>query len=97
MKFHDVQLDNAVPVQKAGYSVKKMGCCAMVISDETGPMLKINETSQIIWNLCNGELDIGSIVASLQDAFPENKDEIKKDVMRIIDTFHVEEVIEINS
>lgn len=95
MKFHDIQPDHAVPIQKSGYSVKKVGCCNMVISDDTGPMLKINQTSQIIWNLCNGELNIGSIISSLQDAFPENKDEIKKDVLRIIDTFNAEEVIDI--
>lgn len=97
MKFHDIQPDHAVPIQKAGYSVKRIGCCNMVISDDTAPLLKINESSQIIWNLCNGELTVGSIISSLQEAFPENKDEIKKDVLRTIDTFHVEEVIDFSS
>ena len=96
MKFHDVQPSEAVPVQKPGYSVSKVGCCSKMIVDKTVPMLKINETSEIIWNLCNGEFTIGSIVSTLQEAFPDNKDDIEKDVMRIIDTFHVEEVIDIN-
>ncbi len=99
LKFHDILSDDTVPVQKHGLTLGKTVCCYFLQNEAHEPVLKLNETSALIWSLCTGEQNVGQIIASLIQHFapddPETAQQIKKDILRVFDTFEVEEVIRV--
>ena len=46
--------------------------------------LHLNGSSAVVWDLCDGKQTVESIVASLQDAFPDQSDQIAADVETVI-------------
>jgi len=60
-------------------------------------VLKLNESSVLIWELCNGELTVGEMVQLLADSYPEAAEEMRKDVFRALDELNEEAVIQIES
>ena len=47
--------------------------------------LYLNESGAVIWELCDGKRQISDIVTILQEAYPENSEQIKDDVIMIIE------------
>jgi hypothetical protein len=87
----------AVPSRVDGYEIKKIPCCFLLQDSEGKNVLKLNETSVLIWELCNGELSVGDMLELLSESFPEAKDNLEKDVFRVLDEFQEEEVITVSN
>lgn len=85
----------AVPSRKQGFELKKIPCCFLLQDAEGKNVLKLNETSVLIWELCNGELSVGDMLELLLESFPEAADNLEKDVFRVLDEFNEEKVITI--
>lgn len=85
--------DHAVPHRHQGYSIKKIPCCYLLSNREREHVLKINDTSLLIWELCNGSFSVGEIQKILIEQFPEAASTIKRDVHRVLDEFNEENVI----
>lgn len=83
----------AVPARVDGYALKKIPCCFLLQDSEGKNVLKLNETSVLIWELCNGELSVGDMLELLMESFPEAEENLEKDVFRVLDEFQEEKVI----
>ena len=56
----------------------------LLYQPRTAPTLHLNDSSAVIWNLCDGERSVGEIVDALREAFPEQASEIEADVSQVI-------------
>jgi hypothetical protein len=78
-----------------GYQVKKIPCCFLLVNSDLQHTLKLNETSLLLWELCNGMFCVGEILELLTDHFPDVASTLRRDVFRVLDEFKEENVITI--
>ena len=94
--LHSEFPDNAVPKRCEGYRIEKIPCCFLLKNPDLKHTLKLNETSVLLWELCNGSLSVGGILEFLIDNFPEAVSTMRRDVFRVLDEFIEEDVITIS-
>jgi len=94
--LHSEFPDHAVPKRHEGYQIKKIPCCILLNNPELQHTLKLNETSLLLWELCNGSLNVGEILELLADNFPQAAATMRRDVFRVLDEFSEENVISIS-
>lgn len=87
--------DSAVPKQLPGFHIGKIPCCTVLKDENDKNVLVLNETSTLIWYLCNAEVNVGEMMSLLKESFPDAGEQIAADVYRSLDTFKLYEVIEI--
>ena len=81
-----------LPQQSEDYTVEKIPCCWILSREGDEKKIKLNDSSMLIWQLCDGENSVGDIIGALQEAFPEVPD-MDKDVQRALDELLAEELI----
>jgi hypothetical protein len=69
---------------KADYLLEKIDDEVTVYHPSLATSLYMNDSSAVIWELCDGQRRISDIIEILQEAYPENDTHIKNDVIRII-------------
>jgi len=75
---------DARPVQNEGFSVSKIPCCWIITKGEDSKRIKLNDSSMLIWQLCEADNTVGDIIGALQEQFP-GVDEMDKDIQRALD------------
>ncbi len=83
---------DALPTQCSGISVEKIPCCWVLSREGNSQRTKLNDTSMLIWQLCDGQSTVGEMIESLQGEFPDAK-EISKDIHRALDELVEEDLI----
>ena len=83
---------DAQPAQCTGFDVEKIPCCWILTHDESGRKIKLNDSSMLIWELCEDDNTVGDIIATLQEAFPD-VDDIDRDIQRALDELKEEGLI----
>jgi hypothetical protein len=94
--LHSEFPDHAVPKRREGYQIKKIPCCYLLNNPALQHTVKLNETSLLLWELCNGSLSVGEILELLVENFPQAESIMRRDVFRVLDEFVEEEVITIS-
>ena len=86
---------DAKPMQREDCEVQKIPCCWIVTIQGDQRRIKLNDSSMLIWQLCEGENSVGEIIQALQQEYPdvENMD---KDIQRALDELLEETLISIN-
>ncbi len=85
---------DAVPRRVDGFAVKRTPCCYLLTADEgKRTVMTLNQTSALVWELCNGDWCVGEMLDTLRDSFPEAGDQIETDVQKVLDEFSRAEVI----
>lgn len=59
----------------------------LIYNPETATTLHLNQPSMVVWNCCNGESSVGDVVEALQQAFPDQAEQIKADVVSVLTDF----------
>ncbi len=96
LKFHDVLPEGSTPVRREGLYLDRIPCCFVIKNTEGRMLLSMNQTGAIIWELCTGEWRVQDMIDALVESFEDvPRDEIERDVQRTLDTFRVEEVLEV--
>ena len=75
---------DAQPVQNEGFSVNKIPCCWIITKDDGDKRIKLNDSSMLIWQLCEADNTVGDIIDALQEQFPGVED-MDKDIQRALD------------
>ncbi len=84
----------AVPRRVDGFAVKRTPCCYLLTADEgSRTVMTLNQTSALVWELCNGEWCVGEMLDTLRENFPEAAEQIEADVQKVLDEFSRAEVI----
>lgn len=93
--FHPELPDSLVPRQKKGFHLTKVPCCFVLQNGNNEDVLKLNATGALVWSLCGEEYNVGELLEILHDTFPDNQEEIDRDVYRVLDTLNTYEVIDL--
>jgi hypothetical protein len=75
---------DARPAQCEGFTVEKIPCCWIITQDDSGKKIKLNDSSMLIWQLCEADNTVGDIIGALQEEFPDVSD-MGKDINRALD------------
>jgi hypothetical protein len=83
--LHPLLPDEMRVRQTTNFRVHKIPCCTLLkdVNDEQH-VLKLNDSGILIWQLCQGERSIGDIVDLLADAFEQEREEMARDVSRVV-------------
>lgn len=92
----DIQ-DTAVPVRDERYRVERLPCCYFLKDEHDRTLFTLNNTSVLVWGLCTGEWNVGDIVVTLEESFPESRDRIREDVLGVLREFRDHEVIRLDA
>ena len=62
------------------------GCLldTLLYNPDNSTTLHLNNSSAIIWKLCDGERTVAKIIEMIQEAFPEQSDQISDDVPDVL-------------
>ena len=85
----------AVPRRKPGYRLARIPCCFLLRDAAGKTVLTLNDSSVLIRELCNGELNVGETIQLLADSYPEAAADMQKDVFRTLDELNEEAVIRV--
>lgn len=80
------------PVQSEGFTVQKIPCCWIITKKGSKQRIKLNDSSMLIWQLCEAENTVGDIISALQEEFPGVED-MDKDIQRALDELFEEGLI----
>ena len=76
------------PVRRADVVLRKLGADAMLYDPAADQVVRLNPTSQRIWELCDGEHDLSRITAALRGEFEVAPDvALESDVRRTLAAF----------
>ncbi len=90
----DLPLD-AKPLQRPDCDVQKIPCCWIVTPGGEDRRVKLNDSSMLIWRLCEGENTVGDIIGALQEQYPDVEG-MDKDIQRALDELLQETLISVS-
>ena len=53
----------------------------------------VNDTARVVWGLCDGKTRVAEISASLESAYPENRDEVRDDVLTALELLTTNNIV----
>lgn len=59
----------------------------------TTTTLHLNQPSLLVWNLCDGERSVQDVITTLQEAFPDQNEQIAEDVVDVITELREKKVL----
>ena len=86
---------DTIPKQRPGYTVEKSPCCFFLKNSESKKMIKLNETSALIWQVCTGEWSVGEIIDVLKESYPDAMDGMDADVHQALSQLVAQNVLEL--
>ena len=85
--------DDSKPVRNETHKIRRLPCCLYLEDGEGKTLIKLNDSSSLVWSLCTGEFTVKEMIDMLQESYPEAGDVICKDVYRVLDEFIAEDII----
>ena len=90
--------EDMVPVRNPDLEFRRIPCCYLLVrKDDSEQAVKLNESSTMIWGLCEDGRSIGDIARVLAEQFEHDPDDMKRDVMRVIEDLILEQAIFIDN
>ena len=89
--------DDTVPEQTEGYELQKTACCYFLREPVSQNLVKLNDSSALIWQVCTGEWTVGEIIDVLKESYPDAADAMDNDVMQALDMLYGEGLIHVKA
>ena len=93
--LHPILDDQVIPKRDDAYTLSKTACCYFLCNEHDEKVLKLNDTSALVWSLSTGEWTVGDLITALGEQFPDQGNGIAKDVYRTLDELALEQVLEL--
>ncbi len=87
--------DDSKPVRDETHKIRRLPCCLYLEDSEGKTIIKLNESSSLVWSLCTGEFTVKEMIDMLEESYPDAGDVIRKDVYRVLDEFIAEDIISV--
>lgn len=84
---------NKIPKTADGFQLEEIDGEILLYSPASTRSIYLNPTASIIWQLCDGNLSVQTIIDQLSTQFPEAATAISKDVPDAIQSFLDNEAI----
>ena len=88
---------DSVPEQTEGYELQKTACCYFLREPVSQNLVKLNDSSALIWQVCTGEWTVGEIIDVLKESYPDAADAMDDDVMNALDMLYGEGLIHVKA
>ena len=85
--------DDSKPVRDETHKIRRLPCCLYLEDSEGKTLIKLNDSSSLVWSLCTGEFSVKEMIDMLEESYPDAGDVIRKDVFRVLDEFIAEDII----
>ena len=87
--------DDSKPVHDGTHKIRRLPCCLYLEDGEGKTLIKLNDSSSLVWSLCTGEFTVKEMIDMLEESYPDAGDVIRKDVYRVLDEFIAEDIISV--
>ncbi len=87
--------DEQKPVVNTAYTAEKFDDEVLLYSQKGAQAVYLNDAAHAVWLLCKEEMNVGQIIAYLQEVYPEQKEQIRGDVMSALEMLQKNNVIEL--
>ena len=74
-------LDSQTPVVSEDFIVEKFENEILLYTVADTKAIYLNETAYLVWMLCKEDITIGEMIEALIEQYPDNKDQIRGDVI----------------
>lgn len=71
---------------------QEMGDDVLLFNPETTNTIHLNQTADLIWQLCKDN-SIETLIEGLQTQYPDQSEQIKKDVLETVDSLVQQQVL----
>jgi len=88
---------DTVPEQSDGYELQKTACCYFLREPVSQNLVRLNDSSALIWQVCTGEWTVGEIIDVLKESYPDAADSMDQDVMQALGMLYGEGVIQVKA
>ena len=85
--------ENSIPIVKEEFSEETFDDEVLLYSKTNTQAVYLNDTAHAVWLLCKEQMTVGQIIQDLQGVYPEQKDQIRGDVISALKTLHTNRVI----
>lgn len=73
--------------------VEEMDGELLLFNPTKATTLHLNGPSMVVWNLCTGEHSVAQMIEALQEAFPDQAEQIEGDVLSVMKELKENDVI----
>lgn len=88
--------DNIKPKVNPAYTVERFDNEILLYSEVSTQAVYLNDAAHAVWQLCQGDVTIGQIVEYLEGVFPEQRQQIRNDVITALITLEKNNAIELS-
>ena len=85
--------DNSTPIAKEEFTAETFDEEVLLYSKSSTQAVYLNDTAHAVWLLCKEQMTVGQMIHYLQGVYPEQKDQIRNDVISALKTLHTSGVI----
>lgn len=78
------------------YTVEKFDNEILLYTKEGAQAVYLNNTAYAVWLLCKEELTVAQIIACLKETYPNQKEQIRDDVLTALTVLESNEVVELS-
>ena len=86
---------NQKPIVNTEYTIEKFEDEVLLYTETGTQAVYLNDAAHAVWLLCKEDMTIEQIIQYLEEVYPEQKDQIRGDVLSALDTLCSHGVIEI--
>ena len=94
---HSQITPDSIPTQVDGYEISKTPCCYFLKEKDTTNMVRLNDSSALIWQVCTGEWAVGEIIDVLKESYPDSVESMEDDVFQALGLLLGLGAVEINA
>ncbi len=85
--------DDQIPKVNPDYTIEKFDGEILLYTEAGTQAVYLNDAAYAVWLLCKENMDIGTMIGCLEEAYPDQKIQIRDDVLSVLQTLHSNGVI----
>jgi hypothetical protein len=89
-------MDNKRPIVNAEYTIEKFDGEILLYTEAGTQAVYLNDEAHAVWLLCKEGMTVGQIIDYLEQVYPDQKEQIRKDVLTALETLQTHNVIEMS-
>lgn len=86
--------DEQKPAINPSYTVEKFDDEILLYTEAGTQAVYLNDAAYAVWLLCKEDMSVGQMILYLEQVYPEQKEQIRKDVLAALGTLQSNGVIE---
>lgn len=89
--------DELKPVVNSAFTAENFDDEILLYSKEGTQAVYLNDAAYAVWLLCNETMDVGQMIAYLQEVYPDQRELIRSDVLAALTMLQENGVIELTN